>query len=43
MTRGGGLRWLVTKRFSEVMSLGDRVVKRPVRRVGEVIGIVEKR
>ena len=43
VTHGGGLRWLVTKRFSEVMSLGDGVVKRPVRRVGEVIGIVEKR
>ena len=43
VTHGGGLEWFVTKRFSEVLLLGDGVVKRPVRRVGEVIGIVEKR
>ena len=44
VTHGGGLRWLVTKRFSEVMfDFGDGVVKRSVRRVGEVIRIVEKR
>ena len=36
VTHGGGLEWFATKRFSEVMSLGDGVVKRPVRRVGEV-------